>query len=288
MTEAILLERERGLLTLRLNRPDKKNALTRAMYSRLAEALKQANDDPQINAVLISGSAECFTAGNDIADFLEQPPSDLDSPVFHFMLNLLECRKPVIAAVAGAAVGIGTTMLLHCDLVYVSRDARLRMPFVNLGLCPEFGSSLILPRLLGQAKAAELLLLGEGFNGEQAVQWGIATQALDSGEAALSKAREVALRFDELPAEAVRISKQLMRAPDRDLVRKVIEEEGALFTQRLRSPEAVAALSEFFGEGQDAFASRLAPTGERISKLGASLLAKGVDQTIKLSIRGSR
>jgi len=246
MTEAILLQRERGLLSLRLNRPDKKNALTRAMYSRLAEALQQADSDPDINAVLISGSAECFTAGNDIADFLQQPPSDLDSPVFHFMLNLLECRKPVIAAVAGAAVGIGTTMLLHCDLVYVSHDARLRMPFVNLGLCPEFGSSLILPRLLGQARAAELLMLGEGFSGEQAAAWGIATEALDSGEAALSKARETALRFDELPADAVRISKQLMRAPDRQLLRKVIEEEGAMFTQRLHSPEALAALSGFF------------------------------------------
>jgi len=245
MTEAILLQRERGLLTLRLNRPNKKNALTRAMYSRLAEALKQADCDNEINAVLISGSAECFTAGNDIADFIEQPPSDLESPVFDFMLNLLECRKPVIAAVAGAAVGIGTTMLLHCDLVYVSRDARLRMPFVNLGLCPEFGSSLILPRLLGQAKAAELLMLGEGFSGEQAAQWGIATQALDSGAAALSKAREMALRFDALPAEAVQISKQLMRAPDRQLLRKVIEEEGVLFTERLRSPEAVAALNGF-------------------------------------------
>ncbi|MDR7055089.1 enoyl-CoA hydratase/carnithine racemase [Pseudomonas koreensis] len=246
MTEAILLERERGVLTLRFNRPDKKNALTRAMYSRLAEALKQADCDPDIKAVLITGSAECFTAGNDIADFIEQPPNDLDSPVFHFMLNLLECRKPVIAAVAGAAVGIGTTLLLHCDLVYVSRDARLRMPFVNLGLCPEFGSSLILPRLLGQAKAAELLLLGESFSGEQAAQWGIASEALGSGEAALSKAREMALRFDELPAEAVQISKQLMRAPDCALLRKVIEEEASLFTQRLRSPEAVAALNGFF------------------------------------------
>ncbi|KIF63849.1 enoyl-CoA hydratase [Pseudomonas fluorescens] len=246
MTEAILLERERGVLTLRFNRPDKKNALTRAMYRRLAEALKQADCDPDIKAVLITGSAECFTAGNDIADFIEQPPNDLDSPVFHFMLNLLECRKPVIAAVAGAAVGIGTTLLLHCDLVCVSRDARLRMPFVNLGLCPEFGSSLILPRLLGQAKAAELLLLGESFSGEQAAQWGIASEALGSGEAALSKAREMALRFDELPAEAVQISKQLMRAPDCALLRKVIEEEASLFTQRLRSPEAVAALNGFF------------------------------------------
>ncbi|WP_207285835.1 enoyl-CoA hydratase-related protein [Pseudomonas sp. FW300-N2A2] len=245
MTDAIQIERERGLLTLRLNRPDKKNALTRAMYSHLAEALKKADTDPEINAVLITGSAECFTAGNDIADFIQQPPSNLDSPVFHFMLNLLECRKPVIAAVAGAAVGIGTTLLLHCDLVYVTRDARLRMPFVNLGLCPEFGSSLLLPRLLGHAKAAQLLLLGEGFSGEQAAEWGIATEALGSGEAALAKAREMALRFESLPPEAVRISKQLMKAPDREQLRKVIEEEGALFTQRLRSPEAIAALSEF-------------------------------------------
>jgi enoyl-CoA hydratase/carnithine racemase len=245
MTDAIQTERERGLLTLRLNRPDKKNALTRAMYSQLAEALKQADSDPEINAVLITGSAECFTAGNDIADFIQEPPSSLDSPVFHFMLNLLECSKPVIAGVAGAAVGIGTTLLLHCDLVYISRDAKLRMPFVNLGLCPEFGSSLLLPRLLGQAKAAELLLLGEGFTGEQAAAWGIATEALGSGEAALAKAREMALRFETLPAEAVRISKQLMKAPDRELLRKVIEEEGALFTQRLRSPEALAALTGF-------------------------------------------
>jgi enoyl-CoA hydratase/carnithine racemase len=245
MTDAIQIERERGLLTLRLNRPDKKNALTRAMYSHLAEALKLADADPDINAVLITGSSECFTAGNDIADFLQEPPSGLDSPVFQFMLTLLECRKPVVAAVAGAAVGIGTTLLLHCDLVYIARDARLRMPFVNLGLCPEFGSSLLLPRLLGHAKASELLLLGEGFSGEQAAEWGVATEALGSGEAALATAREMALRFESLPPEAVRISKQLMKAPDREQLRKVIEEEGALFTQRLRSPEAIAALSGF-------------------------------------------
>ncbi|PAU59352.1 enoyl-CoA hydratase-related protein [Pseudomonas sp. PICF141] len=245
MPDTIQFERERGLLTLRINRLEKKNALTRAMYSQLAEGLRLADSDPEINAVLITGGAECFTAGNDIFDFLQQPPSILDSPVYHFMLNLLECRKPVIAAVAGAAVGIGTTMLLHCDLVYVSTDARLRMPFVNLGLCPEFGSSLILPRMLGHAKAAELLLLGEGFSGEQAAAWGIATEAIGSGEAVLAKAREMALRFESLPPEAVRISKQLMKAPDREQLRKVIEEEGALFTQRLRSPEAMAALSAF-------------------------------------------
>ena len=245
MTDAILQQRERGLLTLQLNRPDKKNALTRAMYTQLAEALEQADADSDIRAVLLQGSSECFTAGNDISDFLEQPPNDLDSPPFHFMKSLLNCRKPVIAAVAGAAVGIGTTLLLHCDLVYISRDARLRMPFVNLGLCPEFGSSLILPRLLGHAKAAELLLLGEGFTGEQAAAWGIATEALGSGEAALAKAREMAERFESLAPGAVQVTKQLMKSVDREQLRQVIEEEGALFTQRLRSPEAIAALSGF-------------------------------------------
>ena len=245
MTDAILLHRERGLLTLQLNRPDKKNALTRAMYTQLAEALELADADSAISAVLIQGSSECFTAGNDIGDFLEQPPSDLDSPPFHFMKSLLNCRKPVIAAAAGAAVGIGTTLLLHCDLVYISRDARLRMPFVNLGLCPEFGSSLILPRLLGHAKAAELLLLGEGFTGEQAAAWGIATEALGSGEAALAKAREIAERFETLAPGAVQVTKQLMKSVDREQLRQVIEEEGALFVQRLKSPEAIAALSGF-------------------------------------------
>ncbi len=245
MTDAILQLRDRGVLTLQLNRPDKKNALTRAMYSQLAEALEQADADADIRSVLIQGSSDCFTAGNDIADFLEQPPSDLDSPVFDFMKSLLNCRKPVIAAVAGAAVGIGTTLLLHCDLVYVSRDARLRMPFVNLGLCPEFGSSLILPRLLGHAKATELLLLGEGFTGEQAATWGIATEALGNGEAALAKAREIAERFENLAPGAVQVTKQLMKSVDREQLRQVIEEEGALFVQRLKSPEAIAALSAF-------------------------------------------
>ncbi|MGY2170195.1 enoyl-CoA hydratase-related protein [Pseudomonas gingeri] len=245
MTDAIVIEREGGLLTLRLNRADKKNALTRAMYSQLGQALRQADEDPAIRAVLIRGSEECFTSGNDIADFLEEPPSDLDSPVFHFMRSLLDCRKPLIAAVAGPAVGIGTTLLLHCDLVYVSADARLRMPFVNLGLCPEFGSSLLLPRLVGHARAAELLLLGEGFSGEQAAAWGLATAALPSGAEALARAREAALRFEQLAPAAVQISKELMKAPDREQLRKVVEAEGTLFVQRLRSPEAIAALSGF-------------------------------------------
>ena len=248
MSDAVTLERESGLLSLRLNRPDKKNALTRAMYSQLAIALEQADADPTIKVVLISGSSECFTAGNDIADFLEQPPSGPDSPVFQFMRSVLDCRKPIVAAVAGSAVGIGTTLLLHCDLVYISRDARLRMPFVNLGLCPEFGSSLILPRLLGQARAAQLLLLGEGFSGEQAGAWGLASEVLADGAATLARAREMALRLAELAPAAVQISKALMKAPDREQLQQVIAEEGALFVQRLHSPEALAALSGFLSK----------------------------------------
>ena len=245
MSEHILVEREGGLLTLRLNRADKKNALTRAMYSQMAEVLDAANADRSVRVVLITGGPECFTSGNDVADFLQAPPTGMDSPVFQFMRALFDFEKPVVAAVAGPAVGIGTTLLLHCDLVYVSRDAKLRTPFVNLGLCPEFGSSLILPRLLGHAKAAELLLLGEGFTGEQAAAWGIATEALGSGEAALAKAREMAERFENLAPGAVQVTKQLMKSVDREQLRQVIEEEGALFVQRLKSPEAIAALSAF-------------------------------------------
>ncbi|WJN60799.1 enoyl-CoA hydratase [Pseudomonas sp. SO81] len=245
MSEHILVEREGGLLTLRLNRPDKMNALTRAMYSQMAEVLDAANEDRAVRAVLITGGAECFTSGNDVADFLQAPPTGMDSPVFQFMRALFDFAKPVVAAVAGPAVGIGTTLLLHCDLVYVSRDAKLRTPFVNLGLCPEFGSSLLLPRLLGQAKAAEVLLLGEAFTGAEAAQWGIASGALEDGPSTVAKAHEMALRFLELAPSAVADSKRLMRAPGREELRKVIEEEGALFGQRLRSPEAIEALSAF-------------------------------------------
>lgn len=245
MNPTVIVEPEGAVLTLRLNRPEKKNALTREMYSCLAQALEQADTDERVHAVLISGSAECFTSGNDIADFLEQPPTDMNSPVFRFMRSVLACRKPIVAAVAGAAVGIGTTLLLHCDLVYVSCDARLRMPFVNLGLSPEFGSSLLLPQLLGQARAAELLLLGEGFTGAHAAEWGVANVALPDGATALEHAREAVYRLAALTPSAVQDSKRLMKAPGRELLHKVIEEESWLFIQRLSSPEAIAALSGF-------------------------------------------
>ncbi|WXL26900.1 enoyl-CoA hydratase [Ectopseudomonas mendocina] len=245
MSEHVLVEREQGLVTLRMNRADKKNALTRAMYSAMADALEQADQDKSVRAVLITGGDSCFTSGNDVADFIKAPPTGLNSEVFQFMKALFDFSKPVVAAVNGPAVGIGTTLLLHCDLVYVGRNATLKMPFVNLGLCPEYGSSLILPRLLGHVRAAELLLLGQSFTGEQAAQWGIANHALEDGPSVLDTAREAALRFLKLAPSAVSDSKRLMREPGREELRKVIEEEGALFGQRLRSPEAIEALTAF-------------------------------------------
>ncbi|WP_236209732.1 enoyl-CoA hydratase [Pseudomonas tohonis] len=245
MSEHIHLERDQGLLTIRMQRADKMNALTRAMYGAMADALDAAGEDRSVRAVLITGSETCFTSGNDVADFIQAPPSGLDSEVFRFMKALFDFAKPVVAAVSGPAVGIGTTLLLHCDLVYVTRDAKLKMPFVNLGLCPEFGSSLILPRMLGHARAAQLLLLGEAFTGEQAAAWGIANEALDDGAATLARAREMAQRFEQLAPSAVAVSKRLMREPGREELRQVIMEEGELFGQRLRTPEAIEALSAF-------------------------------------------
>lgn len=245
MSEHIHLERDQGLLTIRMQRADKMNALTRAMYGAMADALDAAGEDRSVRAVLITGSETCFTSGNDVADFIQAPPSGLDSEVFRFMKALFDFAKPVVAAVNGPAVGIGTTLLLHCDLVYVARDAKLKMPFVNLGLCPEFGSSLILPRMLGHARAAQLLLLGEAFTGEQAAAWGIANEALDDGAATLARAREMAQRFEQLAPSAVAVSKRLMRETGREELRQVIMEEGELFGQRLRTPEAIEALSAF-------------------------------------------
>lgn len=245
MTEHVLTGLEDGVLTLRLDRLDKKNALTPAMYTALARALEAADADPQVRVVVLTGGPDCFTSGNDISDFLETPPADQTNPVFTFMWALFDLEKPVVAAVAGPAVGIGTTLLLHCDLVYVAQDAVLRMPFVNLGLCPEYGSSLVVPRLVGHARAARLLLLSEVFSGQQAAEWGIASEALDDGPATLVRAQEAARALAALAPGAVTDSKRLMRAPGREELRRVITEEGDVFAQRLRSPEAVEALSAF-------------------------------------------
>ena len=238
-----------GVATIEIARPEKKNALTMAMYSAMSEALDAAREDKAVRAVLITGQPGIFTSGNDIEDFMQRPPGQgsdaMESPVFRFIHSLMQCDKPVVAAVTGAAIGIGTTLLLHCDLVYVSDEARLAMPFTTLGLVPEFASSLLVPQLMGHRRAAEKLLLGEPFTGEQAVECGIANAVLPASEV-LPHARRMAERFNALPPGAVRETKQLMRAPAREQTLQVIRAEGELFGKRLRSPEAMEAFQAFF------------------------------------------
>jgi len=234
-----------GVATLEIARPGKKNAFTLEMYQTMADAVSAAVADASVRALLITGQPGVFTSGNDLEDFMQRPPSGEDSPVFRFMQALAACDKPVVAAVTGAAVGIGATLLLHCDLVYVSDEARLAMPFVALGLVPEFASSLLLPQLMGHAKAAQLLLLGEPFTGADAVEYGIANAVLPPDEV-LPHARRMAERFNALPAGAVRDAKRLMLAANRDVIAQTIRTEGALFATRLRSPEAQEAFQAFF------------------------------------------
>jgi enoyl-CoA hydratase/carnithine racemase len=234
-----------GVATIEIARPQKKNALTAEMYSAMAEALRAADADASVRAVLIVGQPGIFTSGNDIDDFMTRPPTSADAPVFDFMRALVICSKPVVAAVTGAAIGIGTTMLLHCDLVYVSDEARLAMPFVSLGLVPEFASSLIVPKLVGHAKAAEKLLLGDPFTAEDAVEMRIANAVLPAGEV-VRHARRMAERFNALPPSAVREAKQLMRRASLESVLETIEAEGAILRRRVSSPEATEAFSAFF------------------------------------------
>jgi len=234
-----------GVATIEIARPEKKNAITSAMYQAMADALRAAQADPTVRAVLIHGQPEIFTSGNDLEDFMNAPPRDMTSPVFQFMFALLECEKPVIAAVTGAAIGIGTTMLMHCDFVYVADEARLAMPFVSLGLVPEFASSLTVPALIGPRMAAEHLLLGDPFTGQQALDYGIANAVLPTAEV-VNHARRVAERFNALPPSGVRESKKLMRRGTDKQVREAIETEAAIFGARLRGPEAQEAFQAFF------------------------------------------
>jgi enoyl-CoA hydratase/carnithine racemase len=233
-----------GVATIEIARPEKKNAITRAMYTQLAVAFDAAREDAAVRAVLLTGQPGIFTSGNDIEDFVQRP-SDEAPPSITFMKALIACDKPVVAAVTGAAIGIGTTMLLHCDFVYVSDEARLAMPFVSLGLVPEFASSLIVPRLMGNARAAEKLLLGDPFTGADAVECGIANAVLPASEV-VRHARRVAERFNALPPGAVRETKRLMRRGRAAAVLEAIGVERDIFGARLQSPEAKEAFSAFF------------------------------------------
>jgi enoyl-CoA hydratase/carnithine racemase len=234
-----------GICTITFNRPERKNALNPAMYGRVVDALKAAAEDKAVRVVLVTGSGDAFTSGNDLGDFMNTPPAGTDSPVFQLLLTLVDYQKPVIAAVNGTAVGIGVTMLLHCDLVYAADTARFQMPFVNLGLVPEGGSSLVLPEIMGHARAAELLMLGERIPAQEADRVGLVTRLYPAAELQ-QRAREKALELASKPTESIRLSKELLKGPKREAVREALFREGALFLERLGSPAAMEAFTAFF------------------------------------------
>lgn len=243
-SEWILVERLERVLVLRINRVDKKNALTAAMYAAMTAALDQVIEDDGVRVVLITGGESCFTAGNDIGDFIANPPVDKESAVMRFLQAVSTFPKPLIAAVNGVAVGIGTTLLLHCDLVYAGEGARFMLPFVDLGLVAEGASSYLLPRLVGQRKAAELLLLAEPFDASTALSMGLVNRVLPPAEVesfALAQAQKLAAKAPS----AVELTKALMRRPLEDAIAEAIAIEAYHFATQLQSPEAQEALQAF-------------------------------------------
>lgn len=239
------ISRDGAVLIMAFNRPAKKNAITAAMYQTMADALKHANEDPGVRVVLLRGTADIFTAGNDLEDFMKNPPLGPDSPVFQFLYNVAHAKKPLVAAVNGAAVGIGTTMLLHCDAVYAADNARFSMPFTTLGLCPEAASSLLLPAIAGYQRAAEKLLFGEPFGAAEAKEMGFVTQVLPAAEVA-AHALARAQKLGALPATSIRATKALMRSAHIKAIEMQMTDESALFRKMLASPEAKEAFSAFF------------------------------------------
>ncbi|MDA7417825.1 enoyl-CoA hydratase [Xenophilus arseniciresistens] len=244
MSSDILVHTEGGVCTLTFNRLDKKNSITSAMYAAMADALDAAQADAAVRVVLIQGDATIFSAGNDIGDFLNQPPSTQDSPVFRFLRNIAAFPKPIVAAVCGPAVGIGTTLLFHCDLVYAGDNAAFSMPFVNLGLCPEAASSLLVPQMFGYHRAAEALLLGEPFMAEAALEVGLVNRVVPPTEAN-SIAQQQARKLAAKPLSALIETKRLMKKGQGAVVLERMAEEGASFGRMLREPAAREAFTAF-------------------------------------------
>jgi enoyl-CoA hydratase/carnithine racemase len=244
MDNFVDLRRDADTLHIEMARPAKRNALTAAMYAAMADGLAQAEADAGIRSVIFSGQGQGFCAGNDLNDFVANPPDREDAPVFRFIHGLAAATKVLIAAVQGRAVGIGTTMLLHCDFVLAEADAEFSLPFVDLALVPEAGSSLLLPALIGQRRAAELLLLGEKLPASQAVSLGLVNRIVPQGEA-LTEARALAARLAEKPAGALQATKALMKSEIRNLPAR-IDEETRVFAERLSSPELRSKVEAFF------------------------------------------
>lgn len=243
-TDPILCDVADGVMTIRLNRPDKKNALTQAMYTQLAGICARIDQDPAVRSVLLTGTPDCFCSGNDMVDFLKAPATDENAPVLLFMLALARVAKPVVAALNGPAIGVGTTLLLHVDLAYAGESTRFQMPFVNIGICPEYASTYLLPRMIGHVQAAELLLLGEPFTAATALDARLINAVLPDGEV-LAHARAQAVKLAQKPPAALRTSKALLKHWRGDFLREVILHEARYFGAMLHGEEAKEALNAF-------------------------------------------
>ncbi len=240
----ILTDITDGVLTITFNRLDKKNSIVSTMYAAMADALVQASGDDAVRAVVFQGHETIFSSGNDIGDFLNRPPASPEAPVFQFLRALSTFPKPVLAAVCGPAVGIGTTMLFHCDLVYAGDNAAFSMPFVNLGLCPEAASSHLAPMRMGYGRAAEALLLGEPFMAEAALEMGLISRIVPPSEAA-ALARRQAIKLASKPLGSIIETKRLMKKSQAGVVAERMQEEGASFERLLREPAAREAFTAF-------------------------------------------
>jgi enoyl-CoA hydratase/carnithine racemase len=244
MTTDILTHIEGGVMTITLNRLDRKNSINLAMYGAMADALAAADADASIRVAVMQGHETVFSAGNDIADFLNRPPASMDSPAFRFLRGIAIFSKPLVAAVCGPAVGIGTTMLFHCDLVYAGDNAAFSMPFVNLGVCPEAASSLLVPQMLGYHRAAEALLLGEPFMAEAALEVGLVNRIVPPTEAN-GVAQAVARKLAAKPIGSLVETKRLMKQGQQQLVLQQMADEGLSFSRMLGEPAAREAFGAF-------------------------------------------
>jgi enoyl-CoA hydratase/carnithine racemase len=253
----VITELSDGILRVELNRPDKKNAMTAAMYSRMAEILTEADANDDVRVVLWHGAGNAFTAGNDLKDFIDNPPGTEDSPQLRLTNALIAFGKPLVAAVHGVAVGGGTTMLTHCDFVYAAESTLFQIPFINLALVPEFGSSFSIPVRAGQLKAAELFLLGEPFTAAHAAEIGLVTAVVAEADV-LSTATATARKLVSKPAGALRASKRLIRRTFVAQLLEAVSGEGQEFTQRVRSAEAKEAFSAFLEKRPPNFGSKRA------------------------------
>jgi len=244
MSEFIKTTLENGILTIQFNRIDKKNAITMDMYQCMADTLKQARDDKNIRVALFAGDESCFTAGNDLKDFLTVGDFSESAPVVQFIRQLSAFNKPIVAAVNGAAIGIGTTLLLHCDFLYASRDSLFMTPFVTLALCPEAASSMLLPNLIGMRKANEMLLLGDKLTAEEASELGLVNKLTDGDS--LPVAMETAARLAELPPSALAVTRSLMKSAQSAQIADIMGQEVKAFGECLQSAEAKEAFTAFF------------------------------------------